>query len=388
MHITHLSLTNFRNYLELEFDLPQNISVFWGDNAQGKTNLLESICFLATTRFSRSVPDREILNWNALKEKIPLARLSANIQKETRSTQLEIIMRPRSLAMHTEDKGGTTLHKHILVNGVARRAVDLMGQLNMVMFSPRDIDLISEEPALRRRYLDITNSQIDPQYLRSLQRYNKVLSQRNHLLRQIAASHSRPEELTFWDEELVKTGSYIVTQRQETIARLSELSQPIHRQLSAGEENLALEYLSSIDGGISGITGTAETEMVFREALSTSREKELTRGQSLIGPHRDDIQFSINGINMGHYGSRGQQRTVALSLKLAEAKFMLTRTDEKPVLLLDDVLSELDIQRREHLLETVSDYQQVLITTTDLDRFPAEFLDRAEKFEVRNGTIL
>jgi DNA replication and repair protein RecF len=207
-------------------------------------------------------------------------------------------------------------------------------------------------------------------------------------LRQIAAGHSRPEELTFWDEELVKSGSYIVTRRQETIARLSELSQPIHRQLSAGEENLALEYLSSIDRGGSGPGSTEEAEKAFSEALRAFREKELARGQSLIGPHRDDIQFFINRINMGHYGSRGQQRTVALSLKLAEARFMLSQTGETPVLLLDDVLSELDSQRREHLLETVSDYQQVIITTTDLDRFPAEFLDRAEKFEVRNGTIL
>jgi len=388
LHINRLSLTNFRNYLELEFDLPQSTSVFWGANAQGKTNLLESICFLATTRFSHSIPDKEIINWNALREKIPLARLSTEIQKEIRNTQVEIIIRPRSLSAREDGAVGATLHKHIQVNGVGRRSADLMGQLNMVMFSPRDIDLISDEPALRRRHLDITNSQVDSQYLRSLQRYNKVLSQRNHLLRQIAAGHSRPDELTFWDNELVKAGSYIVTQRQETIDKLEEMAGPIHHQLSAGEEDLSLNYVRSIDGGSSGVTGAEEVEKVFRETLSASREKDLARGQSLIGPHRDDVQFFINGINIGHYGSRGQQRTVALSLKLAEARFMLMRTGEKPVLLLDDVLSELDIRRREHLLETISDYQQVLITTTDLDRFPADFLDHAERFEVKNGTIL
>ncbi len=387
MHITHLSLVNFRNYHNLEFDLPDNISVFWGANAQGKTNLLESICFLATTRFSRSVPDREIINRDTLTEKIPFARLATDIQRKDRNAQLEIVLRPRSLAAH-ESGSGFTLHKHIKVNGVTRRAVDLMGQLNMVMFSPRDIDLISEEPSLRRRHLDITNSQIDPQYLRSLQRYNKVLSQRNHLLRQIAAGHSRPDELVFWNDELVKTGSYIVIQRQETIDKLSELSEPIHQQLSGGEEKLKLKYVRSIYREGTASESIDDTEKAFSEALSASRGKELARGQSLVGPHRDDLQFFVNDINIGHYGSRGQQRTVALSLKLAEVRFMLTRTDEKPVLLLDDVLSELDSQRREHLLETVSDYQQVLITTTELDRFPSDFLAHAEKFEVKNGTIL
>ncbi len=385
MHITHLSLSNFRNYLKLEFDTPQNTSVYWGANAQGKTNLLESICFLATTRFSRSVPDREIINWEALAEKIPFGNVRAEIKKEDRNTEMEIILRPRSLA-ESETGGTATVHKHIKINGIPERAVDLMGQLNMVMFSPKDIDLISEEPALRRRYLDITNSQIDSHYLRSLQRYNKVISQRNHLLRQIAVGHSRPDELTFWNEEMVKSGAYIISQRQETITRINELAEPIHHQLAAGEENLFLKYISSIE--TDGHTQhDNDTENRFTEALGAIREKELARGQSLIGPHRDDIQFFINDVNIGHYGSRGQQRTVALSLKLAESKFMLNRTGETPVLLLDDVLSELDIRRREHLLETVSDYQQVLITTTDLDRFPADYLDGAEKFEVRNGAI-
>jgi len=387
VHVESLKLNNFRNYTNLEFALPQNVSVFWGANAQGKTNLLESLCFLATTRFSHTIPDREIINWDALKEKIPFAQLSADIQKkEGIKTQVEIIMRPRSLVPY--EAAGTILHKHIRVNGVHRRAVDLMGQLNTVMFSPRDIDLISEEPSLRRRYLDITNSQIDWQYLRALQQYNKVLSHRNHLLRQIAAGHSHPDELTFWDEELVKNGVYIVAQRQETIARLSEMANPIHQQLSGGQEDLALKYLRSIDKAGTSPGGTDSIEKTFNQALRAAHEKELARGLSLIGPHRDDLQFFVNGINMGNYGSRGQQRTMALSLKLAEAKFMLMRTGETPVLLLDDVLSELDQKRREHLLETISDYQQVLITTTDLDRFPDDFLARAEKFEVRNGEIL
>jgi len=381
VYLQHLSLTNFRNYIRLELDLPPYVSVFQGGNAQGKSNLLESICFLATTRFSRTIAERELINWEAASEKMPFARLSASIQKGERKAQLEIILRPRSAQAGTL----ATIQKHIRVNGVARRALDLVGQLNMVMFSPRDIDLIGGEPALRRRYLDLTNSQVNQQYLRALQRYNKVLSQRNHLLRQIAAGQSRPDELLFWDQELVKSGAYIVLQRQRTIAELNDLANPIHDQLSGGREKLTLQYRPSIDK--EGLEGLPEVQQAFSKALSAARQRELARGLSLIGPHRDDLGFLVNEIDMGTYGSRGQQRTIALSLKLSEARFMLMRTGESPVLLLDDVLSELDLGRRQHLLEAISSHRQVLITTTDLDRFPSEFLARAEKFRVADDRI-
>jgi len=387
MYLQHLSLTNFRNYIRLELDLPPHVAVFQGGNAQGKSNLLESICFLATTRFSRTVNERELINWEAAGEKLPFARLSANIQKAERKAQLEMILRPRSAAHHQGRAVVAPIQKYIRVNGVARRPADLIGQLNMVMFSPRDIDLIGGEPALRRRYLDITNSQIDPQYLRALQRYNKVLSQRNHLLRQIAARQSRPDELLFWDQELVKAGAYIVLQRQRTIAELNNQANPIHDQLSGGHEKLTLQYRPSIDKEDPKLGGIPEAEQAFNRALGAARQRELARGLSLIGPHRDDLGFLVNEIDMGTYGSRGQQRTIALSLKLSEARFMLTQTGESPVLLLDDVLSELDPQRRQHLLEAVSNYRQVLITTTDLDRFPSEFLARAERFRVADGRV-
>ncbi|MCL0072743.1 DNA replication/repair protein RecF [Dehalococcoidia bacterium] len=375
MYLQHLSLTNFRNYIRLELDLPPHVSVFQGGNAQGKSNLLESICFLATTRFSRAVAERELINWDVMAERLPFVRLSANIQKGERATLLEIVLRPRSAAHHEGRAVVGPIQKYIRVNGVSRRPADLIGQLNMVMFSPRDIDLIGGEPALRRRYLDITNSQVDPQYVRALQRYNKVLSQRNHLLRQIAAGQSRPDELLFWDQELVKAGAYIVLQRQRTIGELNDLANPIHDQLSGGREKLTLQYRPSIDKKEPG--GLPEVEQAFTRA----------RGLSLIGPHRDDVGFLVNEIDMGTYGSRGQQRTTALSLKLSEARFMLTQTGESPVLLLDDVLSELDPRRRRHLLGAISNYRQVLITTTDLDRFPSEFLARAEKFRVADGRV-
>jgi DNA replication and repair protein RecF len=386
MHIERLQLTNFRNYIELEFDVPHGISIFQGDNAQGKTNLLEAICFMATTRLSRSVPDKELINWDMMQQKIPFSRLSASINRSDREVLLEIVLQPRS-AQYQSSSFPIPIQKHIRVNGVARRAFDLVGQLNMVMFSPRDIDLIGGEPALRRRHLDITNSQVDPQYLRKLQRYNKVLGQRNHLLRQIAMHHGHPDELVFWDNELVQLGAWIVFQRQQTIASISELSKPIHDQLSGGKEVLALHYQPNLESATSNLASLDDIEQAFNEELTAAREKELIRGQTSVGPHRDELRFLINNVDMGTYGSRGQQRTTALSIKLAEAKFMLTQTEEPPVLLLDDVLSELDRERREHILEAVSSYQQVLMTTTDLDRFPSDFLAQAERFEVKNGAI-
>ncbi len=385
MYITYLSLTNFRNYEELSFEVPPNISVFWGANAQGKTNLLESISFLATTRFSRSIPDKEIINRHALSEKMPLCHLRADIRKRDKQIQIEIFIKPKNASFYESSAEGLTLQKHIRINGIARRATDLMGQLNMVMFSPRDIDLIGGEPSLRRRYLDITISQIDPRYLKALQRYNRVISQRNHLLRRIAAGHGRPDELPFWNSELIKTGSYIISQRKETVFRLDQMAMPIHHRLTGGQEDLGMEYLASIQTATPDIT---YIENSFNELLNACRDKEISRGQSLVGPHRDDLAFVVNGINMGPYGSRGQQRTAALSLKLAESELIVSQTGETPVLLLDDVLSELDSHRREHLLEAIYRYQQVLITTTDLDRFPADFIEAVEKYEIRNGAVL
>jgi len=387
LHIGHLSLKNFRNYLGLEFDLPAGISVFHGANAQGKTNLLESICLLATARLSRRTPDRELINWAAIQEPMPFARVSSEIQRKEQKLHLEVILMPRSQAQSQSDASAMPIQKHLRVNGVDCRATDFIGQLNTVMFSPRDVDLISEEPALRRRYLDITNSQVDSQYLRALQRYNRVLERRNFLLRRIASRQAKPGEMDFWDQELVRSGAYIVFQRRRSLVKLSELSAPIHHRLTDGREPLAIRYYPNLGSQASGADTLEGIMEAFSEALRAAREEELARGVSLIGPHRDDLRFLVEGIDMGTFGSRGQQRTIALSLKLAESGFMRTQTGEMPVLLLDDVLSELDETRRHQLLDAVSGYEQVLMTATDLDRFLPGFLTRAEKFKIENGAI-
>ncbi len=395
--ITHLSLTNFRNYASLEFDLPPHIMVLQGDNAQGKSNLLEAIYILATSRSPRTVSDRELINWDAFQEEIPTCRIASLVRKAGNDLRLELALSAKAATPPRSDdlfsrwqptNRSSPVQKRIRINGVIRHAADLIGQLNVVTFSVYDIDLVGGEPALRRRYLDITNSQIDHRYLRYLQRYNRILWQRNQLLRMIAENKANPDELAFWDQQLVEKGAYLIVQREHTVAALNQLAQDIHEELSGGQGKLNLVYLRSIDKQRGKEDSEVkQTSEVFTKALQEAREKEIAQGMSLVGPHRDDLRFFVNDIDAGIYASRGQQRTVALSLKLAEAKLMLSATKEHPILLLDDVLSELDARRRHHLLGSAASYQQVLITTTDLDRFEPDFLAQASIFRVSQSHI-
>jgi DNA replication and repair protein RecF len=261
----------------------------------------------------------------------------------------------------------------------------MVGLLNVVIFSTRDIDLISGLPSLCRRYLDLVSSQTDHHYLKSLQRYHRVLLQRNHLLRQLQEHKAHPEQLEFWDKELLESGAYIIIQRQRLVAALNGLAQGIHHELSSGQELIKIVYIPSV--GQEGNGQLNDIEAQFRQTLLHLRGKEIAQGMTLAGPHRDCLQFQVNEINMSAYGSRGQQRTIALSLKLAEAQYLQRQTGDTPILLLDDVLSELDRPRRQQLLEAITSLQQVLITTADLDYFTPSFLAQATQFRVKQGNI-
>jgi DNA replication and repair protein RecF len=395
--IKHIGLTNFRNYASLELELPPHITVLQGDNAQGKSNLLEAIYVLATSRSPRTYSDRELINWEAFKEEIPACRITAKVQKVKTNLMLEIALSTKAATPQEVESLFTSrqaalkaqpIQKRVKINGVIRRSVDLIGQLNVVTFSVYDIDLVGGEPALRRRYLDITNSQIDNKYLRNLQRYNRLLWQRNQLLRQIAENKASPDELVFWDQQLVETGTYLIVQREHMIAPLDRLAQDIHSELSGERGKLSLVYFRSIDKQKGKEDSQiSETTEIFAKALTAARDKEIAQGVSLIGPHRDDLRFFINEVDAGVFASRGQQRTAALSLKLAEAEFMLNKTGEHPILLLDDVLSELDALRRHHLLSSAAKHKQVIITTTDLDRFEPDFLAQVSLFRVTQGRV-
>ncbi len=381
MHIVHLSLTNFRNYSRLELDLPQHIVILRGENAQGKTNLLEAIYLLATSKSPRAVTERELINWLVLGEEWWVARLAAKAQQEVRRFEVEIALRGgREQSGH--------VRKSIMVNGLSCRAADLVGQIRVVMFSAQDIELIGGAPPSRRRYLDVANSQVDREYLRTLQRYQRVLEQRNHLLRSIRDHQAQSNQLDFWDRKLVENGSQLVVARHRLVEALSYSALGAHQELTSAKENLKIVYHPSIGGeALVDDSHPGGVASLFQGALSRFRERELVLGMTLVGPHRDEIRFLVDGVDVGVYGSRGQQRTVALSLKLAEARFMVEQVGGHPILLLDDILSELDSQRRQGVLESLAAYQQVLITTTDLDRFQPGFLSEANLLELKNGSV-
>ena len=424
MYCTHLDLTDFRLYERLRFTLPPGLAVFVGDNASGKTSLLEALYFLATTKSQRSSSDAELINTAAVADlgAPPFGRLLAEVERARGELSVEIII-TRDEARDGNSIGNGIARKRIKINKVARRAIDLIGQVNVVMFSPEDMTIVTSPPANRRRYLDITISQIDHRYMLHLSQYNKVLLQRNALLRQIRERQRNPlnpavkEELRYWDEEMAKAGAYIVLRRQDFLIRLAALADPIHAQLMGGGPALCLDYLGKVAPAARAAMlpelqqprppATPELPAMLPHAVRLSNKvqdefatqlaaitvEEARRGVSLLGPHRDDFSFTLgrdsDAMDLGTYGSRGQQRTAILAMKLAEVTLMEQETGDTPILLLDDILSELDASRRQFLLDTVQarPQQQALITATDLDHFTPAFLANASLFRAVGGKV-
>lgn len=370
MYIQRLSLTNFRNYARLEMALPAQTILLHGANAQGKTNLLEAIYYLATSRSPLASTDRELINWMADEEEmVPYARLVAELQRGDRTHEVEIVLQKEPVAGGA-DEDAYRLRKQISVDKVKRRAMDLVGQINVVLFMPQDMALIDGSPSGRRRYLDIALCQVDPAYCRALSRYNRVQSERNALLRQWYERRIDPDELMYWDEQLVDYGVTVMLRRRDAVAELEESATRLHAHLSGGLEQLALVYEPTIplepDDDVASLGAT------FRAELERLRPQETDRGITLIGPHRDELRFVANGrVDLRQFGSRGQQRTAVVALKLAEVEWMRARTGDWPILLLDEVLAELDVERRKFLLTQIHDVEQALITTTDPSLFDA-----------------
>jgi DNA replication and repair protein RecF len=396
MRVRRLQLTDYRNFARLDLSVPNGPVVIVGGNAQGKSNLLEAVYLLSTMRSPRADSDGELIRQQAagIEGAPPLARLVAEVEGRSGGVRLEMAVvgrggGPGSLARRSA--GTPRANKVVRVNGVARRLADAVGELNAVLFTAHDMEVIDGPPSLRRRYLDITISQVDGGYLRALQRYAKVLLQRNHLLKRVQEGSARREELAFWSQELVREGSYIIRSRALTVASLAPLAVAAHASLSEGQEELTLVYQPQLGGAVDGFQAATlsqgELAAAFGQVMGQWSEREIGAGASLLGPHRDDLLFHLNGISAATFASRAQQRTVAVALRLAEARYLLERRGESPVLLLDDVLSELDGRRRAAVLAAIADYEQALVTATELDRFLAAFLKNATLFQVAGGTL-
>lgn len=403
MRITHLSLTNFRNYGRLELALAPGPTLLHGNNAQGKTNLLEAIYYLATARSSHADQDYQLINWQALQSEEPLVvgRLTAQI--ETNDGQRQIEMR----LIREQQRNNGSFRREALVNRRKVRLMDLLGNLRVVLFLPQDVQIITGSPSKRRRYLDITLCQTDSVYCRTLSAYNKVLEQRNALLRQIAEQGRGRDVLPIYTDKLVHLGSQIFAKRAAFVAQLAQEAQRIHYEsLTDGREVIRLSYLprltannfsrgdeetiqeaSALADWLHEQSDVGNIEARFQKVLEEIKKTELSSGTTRIGPHRDDWRFWVDGRDLSSFGSRGQQRTALLALKLAEINWMSKETGETPILLLDEVVAELDERRRELLLETVEKAAQSIVTATDPSMFTPAFLETSTTMTVENGRI-
>lgn len=398
MLISHLALSHFRNYAHLEIEFAPGITLLQGNNAQGKTNLLEAIFFLATARSPHAGAERELIHWGAASEPIPFARVQARVERGSGQTvELEIVL----VTGEERDLAAARVNKRIKVNGVNKRALDLLGNLNVVLFLPEDLDIVFGSPGDRRRYLDTTLSQIDAKYSRALSQYGSVLEQRNALLKEFRERSFNAAELEPWNNKLTENGAYIMARRAQAVDTYNNLIAEIHPGLTARHEVLKLVYQPTIPThafmppetrqlGLGIAPSLAPLEQIttaFKQQLAEMRTKEVGAALTLVGPHRDDLRFYIDGVDMITYASRGQGRTIAVSLKLAEIELMRAETGEEPVLLLDDVMSELDKPRRAALSHAILTAHQAIVSATDLDDFTEEFLERAQVRRVNDGKI-
>ena len=397
MRLSHLRLSNFRNLAEVELEVPPGVSVYFGQNAQGKTALVEAVYLLAIARSFRAENERELVNFDAARQggQALVDGLVEDDGAEERPHpnplpggegtlgRHRVIIGYRASPSTAASGPGYRVHKEIRVNRMRRTAGSLVGLVHAVLFSVQDIGLVQGPPSARRRFLDILISQADPLYLQGLQRYQKVLQQRNRLLRLRRDGRARPDEMEFWDDELVREGAWLTWRRHEVMSILTPACVRHHRDLGGEGEALELRYRPSVPLS-GGLDGMAES---YRDTLQAVAPRERATAATAAGPHRDDFDIIVKGVDMGSFASRGQARTLALALRLAEAETLSAVRGARPLLLLDDALSEMDAGRRRRVLEKTAAYPQVMITTTDVEQVYGFFGASAAYFRVNGGRI-
>lgn len=358
MIIKSIELSNYRNYENMVITFDEGTNILYGDNAQGKTNILEAAFISGTTKSHRGTKDKEIIRFGQDE-----SHIKTTVIKKDREYLID---------MHLRSRGS----KVVAINKIPiKRATELLGILNIVFFSPEDLNIIKNGPAERRRFIDLELCQLDKLYLSDLTNYNKALLQRNKLLKDITHNTQLMETLFLWDSKLVEYGKSVIKKRRQFIDDLNEIIGDIHNKISGGKETLILKYEPNIE------------DIFFEDELIKSRNKDLKLCQTTVGPHRDDIIFSIDGIDIRKFGSQGQQRTSALSLKLSEIDLVKKITKNTPVLLLDDVLSELDSNRQNYLLNSISDIQTI-ITCTGLEEFVKNRFQINKVFQIVEGNVI
>lgn len=362
MFVQNISLTNFRNLNVDNVELSSGVNILYGNNAQGKTNFIESIYFCAFGRSLRAVTDRELIRFDENS-----AHIRANFVRGTFNQTLDVYI----------EKQGTRASKRMSVDRIPiKHMKDLFGRLLVVMFTPEDLKLIKSGPAERRRFMDMEICQLSPVYYSDLREYHRALKQRNALLKILQKDKSQSDSLSVWDEQLVNHGKRIIKTRQNFVEKISNISREIHSNITQNTETLEIIYNPNVS-----------IENYIKD-MAKSHKRDIMQGSTSIGIHKDDINFIINGISARNFGSQGQQRTAALSAKLAEIEIIKQSTGETPVLLLDDVLSELDSKRQKYLLSQITDLQTLITCTGIEDVLNSKVINEHRVMHVENGSII
>jgi len=398
MQLTHLSLTNFRNFTRLDMDVPGGTVMLVGNNAQGKTSLLEAIYFLATLTSFHASSDRQLINFIEARQPLAVGRIQADFRRGSENHRLEV----RIIQEPNGQNGNTHLRKEVLLDGVKHKSSEVIGQFNAVLFLPQMMGVVEGGPEERRRYLNLALAQVISHYQAALSEYNKALLQRNALLKQLFERKGDVSQLDYWDEQIATYGSQLIHARIRAIQELERLAARTHRELTHANEVLRLSYQPAYDplpqtpGQFSLPLDAAvdrfgfsleQIRKGFLECLVRLHPEEIARGVTTIGPHRDELRFLVNGIDLGTYGSRGQARSAILALKIAEVAWMNAKSGHWPILLLDEVLAELDTERRYDLLGRLDQSEQVLLSTTDLDLFDPAYVKKAVVWHVVGGRV-
>lgn len=378
MYLKTLHLRHFRNYLDQQVGFDASKIILLGDNAQGKSNLLEAVELLSTLRSHRTSRDRDLI-WHSQDrgEQSASGQITGSLERQTGSVDLKLLLRSngrRTVALNNES---------------LRRQLDFLGVLNVVQFSSLDLELVRGSPERRRTMLDTLLTQLEPIYAHFLAQYNKVLRQRNKLLKKMQSEPdiNNSEELAVWDAQLVTIGTRLMRRRERVIERLAPIAAAWHDSISGSQEVLKVQYAPNVPWPGDSRSPQTEVQQAFLEKIKQRAMAEKYQGTSLVGPHRDEVELSIDDTPARQYGSQGQQRTLVLALKLAELKLIWEVVGDSPLLLLDDVLAELDLNRQNQLLEAIGDRFQTLIATTHLGAFDAGWLQNCQILLVQAGQI-
>lgn len=368
MYIEQLILNNYRNYEQLDITFENKVNVFLGENAQGKTNVMESIYVLAMAKSHRTSNDKDLIRWDE-----EYAKIEGRVKKRTGSLPMQLVI---------SKKGKKAKYNHI----EQKKLSQYVGNMNVVMFAPEDLHLVKGSPQLRRRFIDMEIGQISPLYLHDSAIYQQILRQRNSYLKLLQSRKTTDETmLDILTEQFIEVATKIIAKRFEFLALIENWAKPIHDGISRGQETLKIVYKPSVD--VSEDQQLSKMIEMFEEKYHQSKQREIDRGVTLFGPHRDDLLFLVNDRDVQTFGSQGQQRTTALSVKLAEIELIRSEVGEYPILLLDDVLSELDDYRQSHLLNTIQNKVQTFVTTTNIEGIDHQTLDDASIFQVKSGSI-